>query len=105
MSKREDAGSDENASVIGRRREADREDPLARSGELISPEIPPGVDRRTFVMRSAVIGATAVITGAHISAQERSQRATAPPPNALPTPLSSDLNVVKKQKGPVMTTL
>jgi L-serine dehydratase len=56
-------------------------------------------------MRSAVIGATAVITGANISAQERTKRATAPPPNALPTPLSSDLNVVKKQKGPVMTTL
>ncbi len=53
-------------------------------------------------MRSAVIGATAVITGRPISAQERTQRSTAPPPTPQ---LSPDLNVVKKQKGPVMTTL
>ena len=51
-------------------------------------------------MRSAVIGATGVITGIPMSAQERKARATAAPP-----PLSPDLNVVKKAKGPVMTAL
>jgi L-serine dehydratase len=58
------------------------------------------VDRRTFLMRSAVVGATTVILGRSLSAQERTDRSTAPAP-----PLSSDLNVVKKEKGPVMTTL
>ena len=36
-------------------------DSLSRTDQLISQEIPPGVDRRTFLMRSALIGATAVI--------------------------------------------
>jgi L-serine dehydratase len=50
-------------------------------------------------MRSAVIGATTVITGRSISAQERAERSTAAPP------LSADLNVAKQEKGPVMTTI
>ena len=85
-------------------------------GDSISLEIPGDVDRRRFLMRSAVIGATAVITGREISAQERRDRAASPAPKippaakakgkqVLPTPLSADLNVVKKQKGPVMTTI
>jgi L-serine dehydratase len=77
-----------------------KEDPLSRTDQLVAQDIPPGVDRRTFLMRSAVVGATAVITGREISAQERTDRATAPPP-----PLSNDLDVVKKSKGPVMTTI
>ena len=80
--------------------EADREDPLGRTDRLISGEIPPGVDRRTFLMRSALIGATAVMLGRSVSAEERTERSTAEPP-----PLSKDLNVVKKEKGPVMTTV
>jgi L-serine dehydratase len=75
-------------------------DPLGHPEDVLSTEVPPDVDRRTFLMRSAVIGATGVITGIPISAQERKQRATAAPP-----PLSPDLDVVKKQKGPVMTTV
>jgi L-serine dehydratase len=51
-------------------------------------------------MRSAVIGATAVILGRSVSAEERIERSTAEPPQ-----LSPDLNVVKGKKGPVMTTL
>ena len=78
------------------------EDPLGRLDDVIAPDIPAGVDRRTFLMRSAVVGATAVITGANISAQERVQRSKAAP---QPVKLSPDLNVVKKQKGPVMTTV
>ena len=75
-------------------------DPLGHPEDVLSAEVPPGVDRRTFLMRSAVIGATGVITGIPISAQERKARATAAPP-----PLSPDLDVVKKEKGPVLTTV
>jgi L-serine dehydratase len=81
--------------------EAGREDPLGRPGRLISQEIPPGVDRRTFLMRSALIGATAVILGQPVSAEERTKRST----TGSPPPLSNDLNVVQGKKGPVMTTL
>ena len=75
-------------------------DPLDSTVELISQAVPQGVDRRTFLMRSAVVGATAVITGRVISAQEQTQRATAPAPA-----LDPKLNVVQKGKGPVMTLL
>jgi len=77
-------------------------DSLGSTSDVISAEIPPNADRRTFLMRSAVVGATAVITGTGISAQERTQRSSAPAPSV---PLSADLNVVKEEKGPVMTTL
>src|ERR1044072_3788954 len=76
------------------------EDPLADTSQVISCEIPPGVDRRTFMMRSAVVAATAVITGRTIAAQEQTARATAPAPA-----LDPNLNVVQKGKGPVMTTI
>ncbi len=76
------------------------EDLLGSTRKLAAQEIPAGADRRTFLMRSAVIGATAVIMGSSVSAQQRAQRATGTPPK-----LSPALNVVKKQKGPVMTTL
>jgi L-serine dehydratase len=77
-------------------------DPLADTSQLISQEIPSGTDRRTFLMRSAVVSAAVVITGGQMSAQEKAQRSSAPAPTP---PLSQDLNVVKKEKGPVMTTV
>src|SRR5258705_8674142 len=86
----------------------DQDDPLGSSEDVLSAEVPAGVDRRTFFMRSAVIGATVVMTGIPVSAQQRAKRSTAAPPKTgtPPTPqLSPDLDVVKKQKGPVMTTL
>lgn len=84
--------------------EQERSDPLGSAVELTSRAVPQGVDRRTFLMRSAVVGATAVISGRLLSAQEQTQRATAPAP--LPTPaLDPKLNVVQKTKGPVMTLL
>ena len=70
--------------------------------ELGAPEVPAGTDRRTFLMRSAVVGSAAVMTGRVVSAAEQAKAATAPPPKV---PLAADLNVVKKSKGPVMTTL
>src|SRR5687768_16412688 len=63
-----------------------------------------GIDRRGFMMRSAMIGAVAVLAGAEpASAKETAARAAAGPPFA--PKLSPDLQVVKKAKGPVMTTL
>jgi L-serine dehydratase len=73
--------------------------------EVNRADVPSGVDRRTFMMRSAVIGAAAVITGCSKSEPGMAAAAVAPPPPLPSTPLSAELNVVKKAKGPVMTTL
>jgi L-serine dehydratase len=69
--------------------------------------LPAGVDRRTFMMRSAVVGAAAVLTGRSVSAEEQKAKAAADAarPKRLATELSPSLDVVKKSKGPVMTTL
>ncbi len=68
--------------------------------EMISQIIPEGVDRRAFLMRSALIGATALMTGRTVSAQERNAKSAAATP-----PLANHLDVVQKSKGPIMTTL
>jgi len=77
---------------------------LSPEKEIGAIDTPDGVDRRTFLMRSAVIGATMVITGRTMSAEAQTARATAPAP-ALGATMSPDLNVVKKSKGPIMTVL
>ncbi len=62
-----------------------RDDPLADTSPLISPEVPPGVDRRNFLIRSAVGGAAAVMMGRAVSAEERTAMAIATlPPQAKP---------------------
>ena len=78
---------------------SENDDLLNDTSNLLSQEIPTGVDRRTFLMRSAVVGATAVMSGRVVSAQERTERSTAAPP------LAPELNVVQKGKGPVLTTV
>src|SRR5438105_15043210 len=95
----EDNAPDNGLSPLEQPHEANREDLLGRTDHLVSQEIPHGLDRRSFLMRSAVVGATAMITGRVISAQERAIRSTAEPP------LSKELNVFKKAKGPVLTTV
>src|SRR5258706_10242463 len=86
-----------------------RSDPLGNSDELISQKIPPGVDRRKFLMRSAVIGAATVMTGRFVSAHERTLTAVRESLPVLPqgpsVPLDKNLNVVKKGQGPVMTVI
>ncbi|HXT28925.1 MAG TPA: L-serine ammonia-lyase [Vicinamibacterales bacterium] len=76
--------------------------------DLAPPEFPSGVDRRAFMMRSALIGAMTVITGCTTPDKEKADAAaaaaTSPAPPAAPA-LSADLDVVKKSKGPVMTTI
>jgi L-serine dehydratase len=85
-----------------RQNEAGQQDLLGSIEQLASQEVPEGVDRRTFFMRSALIGATAVILARPVSAQERADRSVGTPPTPQ---LSPTLNVVKVQKGPVVTTL
>jgi L-serine dehydratase len=65
-------------------------------------EVPANVDRRAFLMRSSVLGAAAVIAGRVPTAAEQ---AAAAKPAAPKVQLSPELNVVKKAKGPIMTTL
>ena len=79
--------------------------------ESLSVEVPAGVDRRAFMMRTAVVGAVAVITGCAAPDKEKAAApaaagTTAPPPAPKPAgQISADLDVVKKAKGPVMTTI
>jgi L-serine dehydratase len=77
-------------------------DPLGSVDNIVAQNVPEGVDRRAFLMRSALIGATAIILDRPISPQLRAARLAGTPP--VPQ-LSPSLNVVKEQKGPVMTTL
>ena len=89
-------------------REVVQDDPLADTSSLTSPEIPPGVDRRHFLIRSAVGGAAAVMMGHVVSAEEKTAKAIATLPQKPKDPqpqLAKDLNVVKKGQGPVLTTV
>ena len=86
----------------------DRKDTdLVPLSELRPDETPAGVDRRAFMMRSALVGAMSVITGCAPSGQQNA--AAAQPPAAPPQPpastMSPNLEVVKKTKGPVMTVI
>ena len=113
MSNRDDERPDENPASTKSLHDDDR-DPLGLSPQVPS-DIPRGLDRRKFIMRSAVISAAAVMTGCARSETER----TAPPPAAESpqtvatsgtaaapaVPLAADLNVVKKGQGPVLTTV
>lgn len=70
------------------------------------------IDRRTFLIRNAVIGAAAVMTGTTWTREARAQQAAkestakaAGTPALKSSTISPDLDVVKKSKGPVMTVL
>jgi L-serine dehydratase len=82
------------------------EDEPVTDAELPSDDVSTGIDRRTFVMRSAMIGAVAVLAGnAPASAKETAKKAASAPATPPKVTLSPDLQVVKNAKGPVMTTL
>jgi L-serine dehydratase len=93
----------------------DHDDEFVVTEHLRSTEAPDGVDRRAFMMRTAVVGAVSVLTGCSTPANETPARASStpaaadpparPPATAAAPPLSPDLEVVKKSKGPVMTML
>jgi L-serine dehydratase len=118
MSNEHDEKAADTLSSTETPRHTSQEDPLADTSPLLSPAVPPGVDRRNFLIRSAVGGAAAVMTGHALSATERTAMAIATmPPQATqtpaqtkgtkgtPPPLAADLNVVKKGQGPVLTTV
>ncbi len=94
--------SDDRRKPVDRLAEIDPNDPLGSVDEMASQKVPDGVDRRAFLMRSALIGATAVILDRPVSAQQRADRLAATP---SPVPLSPSLYVVKESKGPVLTLL
>jgi L-serine dehydratase len=104
---KEDKPLDVNRDPEGQPYEPDAADLLADTSPLIEQAVPSGVDRRNFLMRSAVAGAAAVMTGKIISAHERTSKSLATLPvlqaPAAP-PLDKDLDVVKKGAGPVLTT-
>src|SRR6476660_6576333 len=73
--------------------------------------LPEHIDRRTFIIRNAVIGAAAAMTGTVWTVEARAQQAAkeaaekSPLPPLDSTSMSQDLDVVKKSKGPVMTVV
>ena len=107
-------GNSDRQPAMSQLNESERENPISTSTDVLSQKIPVGVDRRTFLMRSAVVGAAAVMTGRSVSAVSAQAKqgpisASAEPKGVAGGPgnveLSPSLNVVKEQKGPVMTTL
>jgi len=84
----------------------------ARLPEIDPTALPDGIDRRAFLMRSAVVGASAVITGCGAPEPPKAAPSIGATPAPAPAPasnlspdLSPELNVVKKAKGPVMTMI
>jgi L-serine dehydratase len=68
------------------------------------PEAPQGVDRRAFIMRTAMIGAVTVLSGVPPAspAEVANKAASAVAPKSKVSP---DLDAKKSTKGPVMTTV
>src|SRR5215471_4090952 len=80
-------------------------DPISQNTPEKS-DAPNGIDRRTFLIRNAVIGAAAVMTGTTWTPEARAAQAAKESGAKLGSaPLSPDLAVVKNSKGPVMTIL
>src|SRR6478609_5691166 len=80
--------------------------PGLSSGLPKGVDLPPGVNRRAFLLRHAAIGAAAILTGQAWTAEARAQRAATEASVAkLGATLSPDLNIVKEEKGPVLTVL
>src|SRR5689334_25446815 len=71
--------------------------------------LPENIDRRTFLIRNAVIGAAAAMTGTVWTIEARAAQAAkeaakkSPLPTLASTTMSQDLDAVKRSKGPVMT--
>ena len=85
---------------------ASHDDTSILDPELAAIETPSGIDRRNFLVRSAMIGAVTVLSGCEApSAKATAEQAASAPPTPPKVPLSPDLDVVKKSKGPVMTTI
>jgi L-serine dehydratase len=100
-------------SAVRGERPADGQDRSFLPDPELNPiDVPSGVDRRAFMLRTAVAGAAAVMTGcsprnpSETAATAQAPAQAAAPAKALPVvPLSPDLDVVKKEKLPIMTTI
>lgn len=74
----------------------------------VESNLPENIDRRTFLIRNAVIGAAAVMTGTAWTPEARAAQAAkeaGAKPALNSSSMSPDLDVVKRSKGPVMTIL
>jgi len=99
MSEKENETLDETKGSTSRLAEAT--DPFVGAVDLTSPAVPPGVDRRKFLMRSAVVGAAAMMTGKSLLAAERTTEAV----KSLPVfSTSRGLFLQLSSKGPIMIT-
>ncbi len=112
MSHTKTDGSAETHPSASTRHEGPGDDVFADTQQVIAHAVPSNVNRRIFLMRTAVGGAAAVMTGCAASPEEKTAKAVATStpaqaPAAAPSapPLAADLNVVQKEKGPVMTTV
>src|SRR5215218_6091071 len=83
-----------------RSQEFEGADVLADTSQLISQDVPTGVDRRSFLIRSAVVGAAALMTGKTLLASARTSEAV----KSMPPPLSRGLYLQLASKGPIMIT-
>src|SRR5215203_724814 len=92
---------DEIPDSIDKLPETDGQDPLAESSQLASQDVPAGVDRRGFLIRSAVVGAAAIMTGRSVSAAERTYEAVKSMPELR---LTRGLYLHRAAKGPIMIT-
>src|SRR4051812_35242680 len=102
MSEKENDTLDETAGSTSRSPESTVTDPFVGAVELASPAVPPGVDRRSFIIRSAVVGAAAMMTGKSLLAAERTSEAV----RSLPVFSSGKgLFLQLASKGPIMTTV
>ncbi|MFL6514047.1 MAG: L-serine ammonia-lyase [Chthoniobacterales bacterium] len=79
---------------------------LPTAENLPAENLPANIDRRSFIVRNAVIGAAAVMTGrvwtTEARAAQAAKEAVAP---KLGANLSPSLDIVRQSKGPVMTIL
>ena len=92
-------------------KEQDTKNDALSPASVVESALSSNLNRRSFMMRNAVIGAAAVMTGrvwtpearAQQAATEAKKRSVLPPLDS--SSMSSDLDVVKRSKGPVMTVL
>jgi len=77
--------------------------------DQLPDETPAGIDRRSFMMRTAMIGAVTVLSGCKpLTPKETAEKAAsapATPADSLNLVMSDSLAVVRNSKGPVMTTV
>src|SRR6266404_6082087 len=67
--------------------------------------LPENIDRRTFIIRTAVMTGTIWTTEARAAQAAKEATQKSPLPSLDSTAMSQDLDVVKRSKGPVMTVL